>query len=38
MVSNKKIENEASKMGFTHLKIKIIEKFKLKMKLTNTKI
>ena len=39
MISNKQnIENEAFKVGFRPLKIKLIEKFKLKIKLTETKI
>ena len=39
MISNQQdVENEAFKMGFTLLKIKLIEKFKLKIKLTATKI
>ena len=39
MISNKQnVENEAFKVGFTLLKIKLIEKFKLKIKLTETKI
>ena len=32
------IEHEAFNMDFTLLKIKLIEKFKLKIKLTETKI
>ena len=39
MIFNKQyVENEAFKMGFTLLKIKLVEKFKLKIKLTETKI
>ena len=38
MISNKQnVENEASKVGFTLLEIKPIEKFKLKIKLAETK-
>ena len=39
MISNKQnVENEAFKVGFALLKIKLIEKFKLKIELTETKI
>ena len=39
MISCKQnFENEAFKMGFTLLKIKLTEKFKLKVKLTVTKV
>ena len=39
MISNKQnVENEAFKVGFTLLKIKLIEKFKIKMKLIERKI
>ena len=39
MISNKQhVNNEAFKVGLTLLKIKLIEKFKLKIKLTETKI
>ena len=38
-VKSKQLSEFASRaMGFTHLKIKIIEKFELKIKLTKTKI
>ena len=38
MISNKQnLENEPFKVGFVLLKIIIIEKFKLKIKLTETK-
>ena len=36
--SKQNVENEAFEVGFTLLKIKLIEKFKLKIKLTETKI
>ena len=36
MISSKQnFRSEAFKMGFTHLKIKLIEKFKLKINLTH---
>ena len=39
IISHKQsLENKAFQMGFMHLKIKIKEKFKLKTKLTETKI
>ena len=38
LISNKQnVKNEAFKVAFTRLKIKLIEKFKLKIKLTETK-
>ena len=39
MISNKQnVEDKDFKVGFTLLKIKLIENFKLKIKLTETKI
>ena len=39
MISNKQnFENEAFEVGFVLLKIKIVENFKLKTKLTETKV
>ena len=38
MSNNQNFENEAFKVGFVLLKIKIIEKFKLKINFIETKI